>query len=89
MSEDNKDKPNNVVELDESRIKRLTTKGHYVSMLEQFDILRIKFLYDQLEKEEAIKFITLCKYFMRYGHNESIRLNCHYIYKKYIEGQGI
>jgi hypothetical protein len=76
---------NNVIPIDHARLKRLLKRGNYISMLEQFDLLRIKFMYDELTKEEAIKFVTMCKYFMNYGHTESIKLVCYYLYKKYIE----
>lgn len=80
---------NNVTNIDDGRIKRLADKGHYGSLLERFDILRIKFIYDDLQKDEAIQFITLCKYFTKNGHSESLRLNCHYMCKKYIQKQGL
>jgi len=79
----------NITNIDEGRLKRLAEKGHYFSLLERFDVLRIKFVYDDLNKEEAIKFITLCKYFIKNGHSESIRLSCHYMYKKYMQKQGL
>jgi hypothetical protein len=81
---------NNVVSIDDGRLKRLADRGHYNSLLEKFDILRIKFIYDDLKsKEEAIQFVTLCKYLLKFGHSESLRLNCHYMYKKYIQKQGL
>jgi hypothetical protein len=79
----------NVVSIDEGRIKRLVDRGHYISLLERFDVLRIKFVYDDLDREEAIKFITLCKYFIKNGHSESLRLSCTYMYKKYMKSQGL
>jgi hypothetical protein len=80
---------NNVVSIDDGRLKRLADKGHYGSLLERFDILRIKFVYDDLQKEEAIQFITLCKYFIKNGHSESLRLSCSYMYEKYMRKQGL
>jgi hypothetical protein len=79
----------NVVSIDEGRIKKLVDKGHYISLLERFDVLRIKFVYDDLQREEAINFITLCKYFIKHGHTESLRLSCSYMYKKYMQKQGL
>mgnify|MGYP001562927635 CR=1 FL=1 len=79
----------NVTNIDEGRIKRLKERGHYVTMLEQFDVLRVKFIYDQLDKEEATRFITLCKYLKENGHSESLKLTCHYIYQKYMKNQGL
>lgn len=58
-------------------------------MLERFDILRIKFVYDKLATDEAKEFVLLIKYLKINGHNESIRLTCKYLYDKYIEGKGI
>lgn len=93
MSDDTKseldDILNNVINIDEGRVKRLKERGHYFTMLEQFDVLRVKFIYDTLDADEARNFITLCKYFKESGHSESLRLTCHYIYKKYIEKQGL
>jgi hypothetical protein len=80
---------NNVISIDEGRIKRLADKGHYLSILEKFDILRIKFLYNDLQKEEAIQFVTLCKYFKKHGHSESLKLSCHYMYERYMKNQGL
>ena len=79
----------NITNIDEGRIKRLADKGHYFSLLEAFDILRIKFIYDDLNKEEAIRFITLCKYFIKNAHSESLRLTCFYMHKKYMQKQGL
>lgn len=79
----------NVINIDEGRVKRLKERGHYFTLLEQFDVLRVKFIYDELDKDEARNFVTLCKYFKENGHSESLRLTCHYIYKKYIEKQGL
>lgn len=79
----------NVINIDEGRIKRLKERGHYLTLLEQFDVLRVKFIYDNLTKEEARNFVTLCKYFKDNGHSESLKLTCHYIYKRYMEKQGL
>lgn len=79
----------NITSIDKGRIKKLKEKGHYFSMLERFDVLQVKFIYDTLSKEEAIQFITYCKYFMENGHSEAFRLRCFYIHKKYMEKQGL
>lgn len=81
----------NVVSIDEGRIKRMEEKGHYYLLLEKFDVLRVRFIYDaeSLSKDEARDFVTLCKYFKKNGHSESLRLTCHYIYKRYMEKQGL
>lgn len=76
-----------ITNIDEARIMRLGLKGNYNGILEAFEILRLKFIYDTLDKEESINFITYCKYVMRNGHSEVVRLSAHYLYKKYIEGK--
>lgn len=80
---------NNITSIDKGRLNKLKKKGHYFSMLERFDVLQIKFIYDTLTKEEATQFITYIKYFMENGHSEAFRLRCYYIHKKYIEKQGL
>lgn len=80
---------NNVTHIDEGRIQKMVERGHYFSLLERFDILRIKFMYDDLQKEEAIQFVTLCKYLIKNGHSESLRLSCSYMHKKYMQKQGL
>lgn len=93
MSDDTKDEIqdiiDNVINIDEGRVKRLKERGHYYTLLEQFDVLRVKFIYDNLSKDEARNFVTLCKYFKDNGHSESLRLTCQYIYKRYMEKQGL
>lgn len=79
----------NVVNIDEARIQRLKERGHYFTLLEQFDVLRVKFIYDSLDEDEARSFVTLCKYFKENGHSESLRLTCFYIFKRYMEKQGL
>lgn len=78
-----------VTNIDEARIMRLGLKGNYNGILEAFEILRLKFIYDTLDKEESINFITYCKFIMRSGHSEVVRLSAHYLYKKYIENKDI
>ena len=75
--------------IEDAIIKKMHVKGHYPSMLERFDILRIKFIYDKLDSEEAKEFILLIKYLKLYGHSESIKLTCHYLWEKYIRDKGI
>jgi len=95
MSEDIKDETlasqqiDNVTDIDDGRIRRLRENGNYISMLERFDLLRVKFIYDTLDKEEATNFVTLVKYFKENGHSEALKLTCFYIHKKYIEGKGL
>ena len=78
-----------ITNIDEARIMRLGLKGNYNGILEAFEILRLKFIYDTLDKEESINFITYCKLIMRSGHSEVVRLSAHYLYKKYIENKDI
>lgn len=83
------EKMENVANLDDARIRRLQFKGNYFGILEEFEKLRLKFFYDKLDKEEAINFITYCKYVMENGHSETTRLSAYYLYKKYIEGKEV
>ena len=78
-----------VTHIDEARIQKLALKGNYYGILEEFEILRLKFIYDTLTKEESINFITYCKYVMKNGHSEVVRLSAHYLYKRYIENKDI
>ena len=85
MSENEDKKDDNTYSLDEAKLKKMHMRGHYNSMLEDFDKLLIKLSYDTLTKEEALKFVTYIKYFKQYGHSEAMRLRCDYLYKKYVE----
>jgi hypothetical protein len=87
MSDDKKDPQ--ILDMDEAIIKRMHVKGNYIAILERFDVLRIKFIYDKLDPKEARNFMLLIKYLMKNGHSEAVRLNCHYLHKKYIESQGL
>jgi len=92
MSDDIKDNPlENLTTLDAARIKRLKIKGNYYSLVDEFEQLRLKFNYEpsKMEKNEAIRFITLCKFFIESGHSESFKLHCKYIYEKYIGKFGL
>ena len=86
---DNEDK-DNLANLDEKRIEQLAKKGHYFSMLEKFELLRLKFVYnDNMTKREALDFITLLKYFNKYGHSEALKYSCEQMLKKYTEPHGL
>jgi len=76
----------NVTHIDEKRIERLAQKGHYVALLEEFESLKLKFIYNKdMDKKEATKLVTLCKYFMRHAHNEPLKLSAEFFYDKYIK----
>jgi len=80
----------NVIDLDEQRMKRMKTNGHTMTMLEEFEILRLKLMYDkQLDKREATKLVTYIKYFMVNGPSEPFRLNCKLLYERYVEPYGL
>ena len=82
--------PSNVNHIDEARVKKMKMRGHMMSMLEEFEVLRIKFFYDKLtDKQEATRFITLVKYFMENGPTEAMRLSCRLMFEKYMEKQGL
>ena len=81
MSDDNK-----VISLEEARLARLHQRNNYSKLIEEYEVLRIKFLYGKtLNVQEARRFIELTKYFVKYGHSESFRLTCQYTYDKYIK----
>lgn len=82
--------PDNVFSLDDAKIQRLKEKGHLSSMLEEFEILRLKLLYDQeMSKQEATKLVTLTKYFMEHGPTEAFKLSCKFMYDKYMKPFGL
>ena len=71
--------------IDEARVKRLTQKGHQSSMLEEYELLRLKIVYDKpMDKAEAIRFITLCRYFAKNGYSEAFRQSCSYLLDRYV-----
>jgi hypothetical protein len=77
---------NNLVSIDSAKIKRLKERGHIGSMLEEFELLRLKLLYEEpMNKQEASKLVTLTKYFMDNGPSEAFRLSCKFLYEKYIK----
>lgn len=79
-------KKTNIVNIDEIKLKKLKLQGHLPSIIEEFDILRLKFIYKKnMTKEEAQKFVLLCKYLMEEAPTESMKLNCKFIYEKYME----
>jgi hypothetical protein len=76
----------NITNIDVARIKRLKIKGHYWSLYDEFEKLRLKFFYEKtLTPQEAVRFITLLKYHKENGHSEAFKLNCEYLYKQYCE----
>ena len=82
--------PSNLTHIDSARVKRLKERGHMMTMLEEFEVLRLKFFYDKLtDKQEATRFITLVKYFMENGPTEAMRLSCKLMYEKYIAKHGL
>ena len=96
MSEENNDKkteetqPDNVVSIDKAKIQRLKQRGHLMTMLEEFEILRLKLLYDQdMEKQEATRLVLLTKYFIDNGPTEAFRLSCRLMYEKYMKPFGL
>lgn len=92
MSDDKKIEviPNNVFDIDEARIKRMRQNGHTSSMLEEFEMLRLKLVYDKpLDKQEATKLVTYIKYFMVNGPSEPFRLNCKLLYERYVQPYGL
>lgn len=88
-NEDEIKKIASVSNIDDAKVRKMHRRGNYMSMLESFDALRVKFMYDELSEEEARKFIVYIKYFLKNGHSEALRLQCYYLHKKFIQGQGI
>ena len=83
-----KKEESNVIQIDKRRVEKLETNGHYFSMLEQFETLHAKFFYtSEMDKKEAINFVTLCRYFEKNGHSEALRLRCKFLLEKYVEGK--
>lgn len=83
-------KETNINDLDQVRVERLEKNGHYSSLLERLDLLVSKLHYsNNMTKQEGIEFITLCKYFIKNGHTESLRIRCNYYLEKYIKGKGL
>lgn len=89
MNDDKKTEENqldNVSSIYDAKIRRLRERGHLITMLEEFEILRLKLMYDQeMSKEEGIKLVTLTKYFIENGPTEAFRLSCKLMYEKYMK----
>lgn len=80
----------NVVSIDKAKIQRLKQRGHLMTMLEEFEILRLKLLYDQeMDKQEASRLVLLTKYFVENGPSEAFRLSCKLMYEKYMKPYGL
>lgn len=97
MSDENKPKDalvpteqSNIIDLDEQRIKRMKLRGNTMAMVEEFEILRLKLMYDKpLNQQEATKLVTYIKYFMVNGPTEPFRLNCKLLYERYVQPYGL
>lgn len=88
--DDQEKKESEVTHIDQARVKRMKTRGHMMSMLEEFECLRVKFFYDKLDdRKDATRFVTLTKYFMDNGPTEAMRLSCKLLYEKYMQKQGL
>lgn len=75
-----------VTHIDSRRIRKLESNGHYYSLLEEFDLLRSKLIYNySMDKKEAHRLVTLIKYFLKNGHNEAFKLQVQYLHDKYIK----
>lgn len=89
VSEEKKDNPvpePNITNIDEARVRRLKQRGHMMSIVDEFEKLRLKFFYERaMTKVEAMRFVTLCKFLMDNGPTEPFRLSCRYLYEKYME----
>lgn len=80
----------NVVHIDEKRIERLSRNAQYYTLYDSFDLLRIKLLYGEpITTEEGVQLVTLTKYFMRYGHNEQIKIMAKHLHEKFIKKHGL
>lgn len=82
----NTEELSNVISIDRAKIERLKQYGHVGTMLEEFEILRLKLIYDQdMDRDEATKLVILTKYFMENGPTEAFRLSCKLMYEKYMK----
>lgn len=82
--------PDNVVHIDEVRIERLARHAQYYQLYDSFDLLRIKLLYNEpITPEEGIQLVTLTKYFMRFGHNEQLKIMAKHLHEKYMKKHGL
>lgn len=90
MSEEKKDMDNNIVNIDQGRLKRLKERGHMMTILEEFEKLKLKFFYEKdMSKSEALNFVTLCKFLMENAPSEPYRMSCRYLFEKYMEKFGL
>jgi hypothetical protein len=86
MDEKKNNLPENLVSLDEAKMRRMKKHGNTYAMVEQFEILRLKLLYDKpMNPEEAHNLVLLTKYFIQNGPSEAFRLSCKLLYEKYME----
>jgi len=82
----NDKKENKVTHIDTRRISRLEQKAHYGKLLEEFEILRAKLIYNkELTKREAYRTVTLIKYFLKNPYNESHKIHVQFLYDKYVK----
>lgn len=80
----------NVTHIDEVRIERLARNAQYYQLYDSFDLLRIKLLYNEpITPEEGIQLVTLTKYFMRFGHNEQLKIMARHLHEKYMKKHGL
>lgn len=88
MSDEKKEA--SVTHIDEKRIENLARNAQYFQLYDSFDLLRIKLLYGEpISSEEGIQLVTLTKYFMRYGHNEQIKIMAKHLHEKFIKKHGL
>jgi len=86
MSEEKKDKPS-VVHIDKARVKKLEKLGNYWKLFEEFDMLRLKLVYEEgMSNEDANRFVTLLRYMMKNGHSDSVKYMARKLYEKYVLG---
>jgi hypothetical protein len=80
------DRDKKVTHIDSKRVAKLEKNGHYTSLLEEFDILRAKLMYSMnMDATEAVRLVTLTKYFLKHAHSEAFRLHVQHIYDRYIK----
>lgn len=86
MSEEEK-KDKQIVHIDKARIKKLEVRGNYWKLYEEFDMLRLKLIYEEgLTTVDAHRFVTLLRYLMKNGHNDSAKYMARKLYEKYVLG---
>jgi hypothetical protein len=87
MSEDNippEPKLATVRHIDERRFVKIAEKS-YLAIVDEYECLKIKFFNQvELTTEESVRFVTLCKYLVNNGHNDSFKLSCQLLYDKYM-----